>query len=221
MTRKPTDNYDYGDFDFEDYLSATAMGVPDWEARWKREDYQKLTWWQIAWGFLRHLNEYQADWLYWGDRFSLTSADYRPLCASYGLARPVDPGASPFSLADNPFPTRQLIVLGPTIESVVVASHEALLRIDLSQPIESQLRKLKHQLASKSRTKNRLRLDLSKALCLLDAEASGATYASIARVLYAEEEVHEQRGKLKNLRGSTSAFQARRGYVDLSSRRDR
>lgn len=211
------------DWDYEDWQPAAELAVPDWNERWLQDDYKRLAWWQIAWGFLRHLPDYQEDWaLDFGARFNADGSLGSPLhdrAKGYGLQRAIDPSVSAFGLTENPFSSPELIILGPKKQPVTLASHEALVRLNLSKPLEPQLRALKRRLPSKPQSRARLRLNKYPAyLCLLDARASSATYAQIGAALYPKKEKDKRRDQLKNERRAVQELQSRRGYIDIALR---
>jgi hypothetical protein len=170
---------------------AVKLGVADWRERWERGGYNQLEPWQLAWGLLRHSDDYWYCWAFdIGPRMSGDGSiipevprDTREWAEKYDLRCAINPSLSAFDLTENPFRATQRhirIYRGPRAVNILLRPNEAIVLMDLLWPTPPQLAAAARKLPSKRfHTKVYRRY-----VCALDAHAAGATYAVIGEVLH-------------------------------------
>jgi hypothetical protein len=194
------------------------LGVPHWQERWERGDYQKLKLWQIAWGLLRHSIDYWYDWAFDigprrapdGSLIPMVSKDTTEWAKPYGLRQAINPSLSAFDLTENPFISARAqrsirVYRGPRELNVVLRPNQALVLMDLSWPLAPQLAAAKRHL---DRPRMPLRLRANKYpyyVCALDAKAAGASLSGIGNVLHRNTLIKSRNERVKNhLRAANS-----------------
>jgi hypothetical protein len=186
------------------------LGVSDWQERWKRGDYNRLKLWQIAWGLLRHSDEYWYNWAFdigprWAEDWSVVvpATDTSEWARRYGLRHAVDPALSAFEILENPFRSAseadQQVYRGPREVNVVLRPNQAMMIIDLSRPIAPQLAAAKRRLPPRSRKSPRLRRNkYPQYVCALDGKAAGASIVALGRVLYPKLAIYLRKDQANN-----------------------
>ena len=172
------------------------LGVSDWRERWKAGTYKRLVSepWRIAWGLLRHSDDYWYNWAFdVGPRMARDGAtipavptDTTEWARTYGLRHALDPALNAFDITENPFSSgRERIYRGPREVNVVLSPNQVIVVVDLSWPLGAQLDAAKRHLKPRSRpSRQRVRNDKYAAyVCALDGKAAGASWAEIGRVL--------------------------------------
>jgi hypothetical protein len=202
------------------------LGVSDWRQRWEGGAYKQLEPWQLAWGLLRHWDEYWYNWAFdigprmTGDGSIIPEVprDTTKWAKKYDLQHAINPSLSSFELSANPFRSpraqRSTIFEGPKEVNVVLRANQAIILVDLSRLIPPQLAAAERCL--QPRTLQRLQLKIyPRYVCALDAKAAGATYGAIGKVLHPrQDELQARLDRVKkDLRAARSLSASGYGFV--------